>query len=249
MSMIYEPAGKAREYAALAANLYSGCGHGCVYCYAPTACRRDRAEFYANPQPRRDALKQLIADAEKLPSDAPPVLLSFTTDPYQPIDEQYRLTRQAIGQLKLKGQRVEILTKGGTHACRDFDLLGPEDAFATTLTLLDDAESLRWEPGAALPADRIAAMKEAHRRGIRVWASLEPVIDPAQSLEIIKRTHEFVDLFKVGKLNYHPRAQEIDWRRFGTEAIKLLESLGCQYYIKNDLRALVQRPAPAALAQ
>lgn len=238
MSMIYEPAGKAREYAALAANLYSGCGHGCVYCYAPTACRRDRAEFYADPQPRRDALKQLIADAEKLSPDAPPILLSFTTDPYQPIDDQCKLTRQAIGQLKLKGLRVEVLTKGGTRACRDFDLLTSDDAFATTLTLLDDAESLKWEPGAALPANRIAAMKEAHRRGIRVWASLEPVINPEQSLEIIRQTHEFVDLFKVGKLNYHPHAQEIDWRKFGKEVIALLENLNGNYYIKRDLAEL-----------
>lgn len=237
MSVIYEPKGRAREYAGLAANLYSGCGHGCVYCYAPSALRRKREQFHADPKPRPDVMKMFAKDCKRLcGSGVCPILFSFTTDPYQPIDERYQLTRQGIQELKTHGLNVEILTKGGMRAARDFDLLTKDDAFATTLTFVDPAQSLEWEPGAALPEDRMRAMRIAHEKGITTWASLEPVIDPEQSLELIKATYKFTDLYKVGKLNYHPRAREIDWRKFTHEAVNLLERLGKKYYIKEDLQ-------------
>jgi len=50
------------------------------------------------------------------------------------------------------------------------------------------------------------------------------------------KSHQFVDLFKVGKINYNPIEKTIDWARFGREAIGLLESLGKEYYIKEDLK-------------
>jgi DNA repair photolyase len=238
MSIIYEPAGRAREYAPLAANLYKGCGHACVYCYAAAATRTDRQKFIGDPHPRYKALSELQKDAGKRRGDKTPVLLSFTTDPFQPIEMDHGITREAIKILHANGIPVQILTKGGMRAARDFDLLGqePGDAFATTLTLLDPAQSLEWEPGAALPDDRIMAIKLAHAHGIKTWVSLEPVIDPAQSLEIIRRTFSFVDLYKVGVLNYHPRAKEIDWKQFGLDAIALLKYHNKEYIIKDDLK-------------
>ena len=92
MGILYEPAGRAREYAALAANLYAGCGHGCVYCYAPDALRKERDSFHSNPQPRAKAIEILEKDCAKGDKKGS-VLFSFSCDPYQPIDEQYQLTR------------------------------------------------------------------------------------------------------------------------------------------------------------
>ncbi len=240
--IIYEPAGKAREYAALAANLYSGCGHGCKYCYAPAVLRRDKEQFHSTPKPRVNVLTELYKDCQQLKrKDVPPILFSFTTDPYQPIEVEHKITRAGIKMLHDYGLSVEILTKGGMRATRDFDLLKEKDAFATTLTFLNSRDSEKWEPNAALPADRIRAMKLAYSKGIRVWVSLEPVIDPEQSLEIIRLTHMFVDLFKVGKLNHHPLEAEIDWYGFGWKAKNLLEKLGCNYYLKHDLRQKMKK--------
>lgn len=232
--LIYEPAGRAREYAALALNVYRGCDHACAYCYASAATRRSRERFI-HPETRGpDFLRKLEREAQaRQPSD--PILLCFTTDPYCALDERLGLTRQTIKILHAAGHAVHILTKGGSRALRDIDLLGPNDAFATTLTLLDDDASLRWEPGAALPSDRIATIREYHGAGIPTWVSLEPVLDPAIVLEIIRRTHKFVDLFKVGRWNYHADAKLIDWAKFARDAITLLESLGKRYYIKRDL--------------
>jgi DNA repair photolyase len=69
---------------------------------------------------------------------------------------------------------------------------------------------MRWEPGAALPEEKINSLRRAHEKGIKTWVSLEPVLYPEITLEIIRRTYGFVDEFKVGTLNYHSHAKNID---------------------------------------
>jgi DNA repair photolyase len=245
MSLIYEPKGRAREYAALACNVYSGCDHQCSYCYAPAATFKQR-EAFCNPKLRSgDFLAKLEREAAaSLPSE--PILLCFTTDPYQSFDVKEQVTRRAIQILHRHGHNVHILTKGGSRALRDLDLLTPDDAFATTLTCLSEPISAQWEPGAATPSDRIATIRKFHAAGIPTWVSLEPVISPTDALKTIRRTHEFVDFFKVGKLNYHTHAKTIDWAAFAHDAVRLLDSLGCRYLVKNDLKAYLQPVAEVA---
>ena len=164
------------------------------------------------------------------------VLLCFMCDPYQPIDQQYQLSKQAIQVLHSYNLEVMILTKGGQRAERDFDLLTGNDWFGVTLTNLDDKVSLKWEPGAALPHERINSLCRAYEKGIKTWISLEPVLYPEVALEIIRQTHGFVDKFKIGTLNYHPHSKSINWHRFATDVKSLLTELKCDYYIKEDLQ-------------
>lgn len=251
-TLIYQPAGRAREYAALALNVYSGCDHGCIYCYAPSATRRSAEQFYQSAT-RPDFLTRLEKEAAKYRAAGVGgrVLMSFTCDPYQHLDEQSKITRRAIQILHRGGLNVTILTKGGRRALRDLDLMTAHDAFATTMTFLDPVASRRWEPNAALPDDRIAAIAEFHAAGVPTWVSLEPVIDPAASLAIVPRLAPITDVFKVGKLNYRPEARDIDWRAFAHEVVGALESLGYRrsadpddlqsgdYYLKRDLAAFL----------
>lgn len=243
-NLIYEPAGRAREYANLACNVYRGCDHGCTYCYAPSATQRTRTDFVMSCV-RPGFLTQLTKDAAKLQKAgvAGQVLLSFTCDPYQALDVTAQITRQTIHILHRHGFNVCALTKGGYRALRDLDLFGAGDAFATTLTLLDPAASTTWEPGAASPEERIDTIRTFHAAGVTTWVSLEPVLDPAAGLEIIRQTHPFVDLYKVGKLNHHALAQTINWRKWATDATNLLDSLGKRYYVKDDLAAILGRPS------
>lgn len=242
MKAIYQPSGKAREYAPWACNIYRGCGHGCIYCYAPSVLRMKRSEFHGNVRTRHEVVEALAKEAPKHAQEHPgePVLLCFTCDPYGSFNAGNGTwaTRRAIKTLILNHVPVHVLTKGGTEAERDFDLLAcvKGSAYAVTLTTMDATMASTWEPYAASPQDRLKSLRTAQAMGVPTWLSLEPVIDHASALHVIERCAPFVDEFRVGKLNYHPTAREIDWPRFRDEAVALLERLGCRFYIKEDLR-------------
>lgn len=236
-SYIYAPKGQAGEYAKLAANPYRGCGHQCLYCYVPGVLRMSREEFDAGAIPRDDFIRHLYRDAAKYQAlgITEQVMLSFTTDPYHPGDTC--LTRETIEVLKLHNLAFCTLTKGGTRALRDLDLFRPDrDAFASTLTTLDDEVSRRWERGAALPGDRIEALKVFHAAGVYTWVSLEPVYDTEATLEIIRQTSPYVNLYKVGRINYSTLTGRIDWRDFTTRVVELLAETGSDHYLKQDLQ-------------
>lgn len=238
-SIIYAPAGQAGEYSRLATNPYRGCGHGCVYCYVPGVLRMSREEFDNNPQPRINFIDSLIKDAEKYQAAGitEQVMLSFTTDPYNHLDVDLLLTRHTINYLKYYGMSFCTLTKGGKRALRDINLFRPNrDAFASTLTTLDPGVSLEWEPNAALPQDRIDTLRQFHDAGIFTWVSLEPVYDTEATLQVIEATHEFVSLYKVGRINYHRLTKATDWQDFTSKVTGLLSHLGANHYIKKDLQ-------------
>lgn len=230
MSLIYEPKGKAREYSPLALNVYSGgCEHQCDYCY----CQGIGA-WSDYPRPRN--LRGLEKDATTAGRQ---VLLSFMSDPYAPIERRYRNTRAALQVLAYHACSVAILTKGGSICLDDLDLFQdwPVDRVkvGATLTFLDPDKSRKHEPGAALPEDRIAALASLSSAGIKTWASIEPVIDPQESLAIIEASLPFVDAYKVGKLNH--RKNTTDWLRFGQSAVALIRAAKKTLYVKDDLRA------------
>ena len=240
-SVIYETKGRAREFNELAINLFTGCGHMCVYCYGANVTHQDKAQWENSPQPRvtiadiehsADSWRMLEARAGHQDRR---VLLCFVTDPYQPIEAKTQLTRHAIRILHKYKFNVAVLTKAGQPAMRDFDLLTPQDAFATTLTCDNNADSLKWEPHAAVPIDRIANLREAHRFGIETWVSLEPVIYPDQVMRLVEWTKGFVGHYKVGTMNYHPHGKSINWGDFGRRMKRFMDQEGINYYFKKDL--------------
>ena len=241
-SIIYAPKGQAGEYSPLATNPYRGCGHGCAYCYVPKVLRMDRPEFDAAANSRPNFLAMLKKDAAKYQSAGitEQVMLSFTTDVYNPNNRE--LTRPTLEALIEHGLGICTLTKGGTRALADIDLFRSDrDAFASTLTSLDDRFSLKWERNAALPGDRISALKSFHDRGVFTWVSLEPTLDIESSLAIVDATHGFVDLFKVGRANYLPMTSSTDWRDYTLRMVDKLQALGKSHYIKKDLQGFLPR--------
>lgn len=238
LKAIYETRGRAREYSELACNLYRGCGHGCIYCYAPAATHQPVDEFRNEPRARK-ILEDLWHDAKELyvAGDKRPVLLCFTCDPYQPLDVEVGLTREAIRILHGSEIPVTLLTKGGYRAFRDFDLLRPGDWFGVTLTCVEEETSRVWEPKAAPPAERIEVLRRAKGWGMQTWVSCEPVLAPDWTFELIGRAAPFTDLFRVGKANHMPLLEAtIDWKQFGLQVEVLLKALGAKYVLKNDLR-------------
>lgn len=236
-SIIYAPKGQAAEYAPLAVNLYRGCGHQCAYCYVPLITKSDRAVFDQGAVIRGDILDKLRRDAVKYQAAwvKSQIMFSFTTDPYPP--QHHKATRMALQILAEHDLAFCTLTKGGTRALRDIDLFDPKkDAFASTMTSLDDDFSRKWEAGAALPGDRIKALRTFHDKGIFTWVSLEPTINVEASLKILQETHEFVDLYKIGRVNYMGITQTTDWKGYTLKMIELVQKLGVKHYFKRDLQ-------------
>ena len=241
MQIIYEPTGKAKEYADLAINIYNGCTHGCVYCYAK---RYKKEEYYTAADPKKDFIAKLKQDIEQLRStprkDIPEILLSFQGDVYQPVEMELNLTRQALILLREANLSFTVLTKGGSRVIRDFDILQDYPArFGTSLIWGTEEEVEQFEPGAASVWDRIKTIIEAKERGIPTWVSLEPVIDPLRAYECVRDLHDYVDFWKVGKINHHKEFEkDVDWIEFRENITEMLDGYHCQYYIKKSLSEL-----------
>jgi len=236
MSLIYTPKGKAREYSPLALNTYSdGCDHRCQYCYCHGIGKAFGRPWTGDPAPR--SLTGLQREAVKA---CPQILLCFMSDPYCAAERTHRNTRAALGILSDAKCSVAILTKGGTRCLDDLAMFRswPDGRVkvGATLTFRSAARCAEWEPGAAHPDDRLDALRQIHAAGVKTWASIEPVIDPAESLAIIEASLPYVDAYKVGKWNHDQRANATDWPAFGLAAVDMIRSAGKALYVKADLR-------------
>jgi DNA repair photolyase len=246
LQIIYEPAGKAKEYARLACNLYNGCTHGCSFCFAK---RFKKSEYFNAAYPKKYAIEKLKKDVKKLStksanSDIPEILLSFQGDVYQQIEMELRLTRQAIELFVEYDLPFTVLTKGGTRAVRDFDLMRQSGMarFGTSLTWINETKLRQFEANAAGIQDRINAIVEAKKQGIPTWISLEPVIDPQEALDVVSSLHDIVDFWTVGKINHNTELERgINWLEFRENIIELFDNKGSQYYIKKSLSELMPK--------
>ncbi|MBU0959797.1 MAG: radical SAM protein [Nanoarchaeota archaeon] len=237
MSIIYEPTGKAREYSPLAANLYSGCGHKCKYCYVPNVIKLEKKIFDNQTTERNSIIENLRKDAKKLKGTNKQVLMSFTTDPYNPFNNIAKLTRKAL-EIFLENQiPVAILTKGGMRAIQDLDVIkkfGEHIKIGASLIYDNDIDSKRVESGAALPNERLEMLKVFFKNHIKTWVSFEPIIQPKQTLNLLKQCLEYVDEFQFGKLADDKRS--FDWNNFVNTIINILRNKNKEFYIKETLR-------------
>jgi DNA repair photolyase len=238
MSLIYVPSGKAREYSPLAMNIFNGCDHGCTYCYVPKATFR----LDANTKPilRKNILHNLKLELKKsVPKEQ--ILLSFLCDPYPMHDTKTALTREVLKILLQYGCHVAVLTKGGNRCLRDLDIFKKFSPgyfkIGATLTFLDELKSKKTEPLAAIGQERIDTLKVLYESGIKTFVSIEPVIDPAESLLCIEKSLPFTDQYKVGKLNHDKKNEDsISWNKFLLSAVTKIRNAGKELYVKEDLR-------------
>jgi hypothetical protein len=88
-------------------------------------------------------------------------------------------------------------------------------------------------------------LRKFHEAGIFTWVSLEPTLDADSSLAIVQHTHKFVDLYKVGQVNYQSETKKtIDWRDYTLRMIELLHKLKAAHYIKHDLQKFLPEGYP-----
>ncbi len=246
MFVIYEPSGKAREYAPLAVSLYRGCPNGCVYCFGPDVLHMKR-EGFLNVKPRESILTKLEKDCKVLAgtNDQREILASFTCDPYPKIESEIGLTRSMIQMFNKYNLHYTILTKGGVYSTWDFDIMQKRldlCRYGTTLTCDNDQSQEIWEPKAPSWTDRINALRTAHSLGINTWVSIEPIISPAMSLNLIRQTADFVNTYRIGKMNYQKELPytDVDLIAFAKEVKKILDEKGREYIFKKSMEFVLK---------
>lgn len=242
MAAIYEPKGAAREYSPLSLNYIKGCDHGCVYCYVPKMMKRFNSDYVHSDvyiKEEKALMKEIEASCKKHANSEQQVFLSFLTDPYSSFNKKTKLTRRVLELLLKYNIPVSILSKGGMRILDDIDIIkefGANIQVGGSLTFTNIDDSFKWEKGAAIPEERFFALEFLHNEGVKTWASMEPVIFPEQSLEIMEITKDYIDGFKVGKLNHFKKHEEkFDWTKFLNDTIKIMRKNDKLFYIKNDL--------------
>ncbi len=225
MKPIYEPKGAAKEYGDYALNIYTGCPHRCYYCFAPSVLHRQRDVFYNHVEPRKNIVEETRRQIEREGITGKLIHLCFTCDPY-PTGYDTTPTREIIKAVKDSGNNVQILTKG--DGTRDFDLLDSGDWYGVTL---DGTSSKHRRDNYYLIED----LYKAQALGIKTWVSFEPVVNAGGIIKYLRLVAPIIDKVKIGKLNYHP--SNIDWATFGRMIERNCRELDVDYYIKESLRA------------
>jgi DNA repair photolyase len=165
-------------------NAYRGCEHGCIYCFArPSHAYHDLSpglDFETRLFAKPEAAKLLRDELMKTGYSARPIAMGTNTDPYQPIESKWRITRSILEVLSECDHPVSITTKSD-RVTRDIDLLAPMaakglTAVALSITSLDPKVARTVEPRAPHPEKRLGAVRKLADAGVRVFVSLAPVI-------------------------------------------------------------------------
>jgi DNA repair photolyase len=218
-------------------NPYRGCEHGCVYCYArPTHSYLNLSaglDFETKLTAKTNAAERLRAELGKRGYVPSPINLGANTDPYQPIERRYRLTRQLLEILLETRHPATIVTKSA-NVLRDLDLLAPMARerlvqVFVSVTTLDNQLASRLEPRASAPHRRLEAIGELAAAGVPVGVfvaplipvltdrDLEAIMEKARTLgattascTLVRLPHEVKDLFREWlAIHYPDRAAHI----------------------------------------
>ncbi len=207
-------------------NPYTGCQHGCSYCYARFMKRvtghcEPWGEFVDVKINAADLLQREIRKKKK-----GRVWVSGVCDPYQPLEAHYRLTRQCLGILVSNSWPVIIQTRSPL-VLRDLDIIrdAPDIEVGLSVTTADDRIRRLFEPHAPPIDERIQALDELHKAGIRTYAMIAPMLPGADGLaELLKGKTDYV---LIDRMNYH-YADSI-YRKYGLE-----ETLTDDFFIRTQ---------------
>ena len=199
-------------------NPYTGCDHGCLYCYASSYIPRFR-----ECRPKKNLISRLEKEAKKLKGEL--VSLSNSSDPYPSQEKQNYLTRKCLEILSKNSCKLQIITKSDLVA-RDIDLLQKVPCVVSvTVLTCDDSLSRKLEPNAPVSSKRLKAIKTLVDEGIPTTVRIDPVIPNVNDdlAELAKQVSE-LGVLHVTCSTY--KVKPDNWRRFSAvfpEAAKKLE--------------------------
>jgi len=194
-------------------NPYVGCTHACIYCYADYYTKKfsgHKEGWGSFVDVKINAPEILVKEIVKKRRGI--VYISSLTDPYQPIEKKYEITRNILEILARYNWPVVIQTKSSL-ILRDLDVLSrfKEIEVGFTIISLDENKCKKLERFAPSPSERIKALKKLKESGIKTFVFIGPIM-PFTKLEeiksVVQKTKEFADKFYFDKLNIKPRLLE-----------------------------------------
>src|ERR671920_1432871 len=165
-------------------NAYRGCEHGCIYCFArPTHAFHDLSpsvDFESRLFVKPTAAQLLHAALSRPGYECRPIAMGTNADPYQPIEERWRVTRSVV-ELLLETKHPFTITTKSDRVLRDLDLIAPAArlglaSVALSVTSLDPKIHQTLEPRAPSPRKRLAAIKSLRDAGVPAYVAIAPVI-------------------------------------------------------------------------
>jgi len=229
-----------------ALNPYLGCSHGCLYCYAKAYTRyRDAAENWGRVVAvKKNIVEVLRREVRQVKKGT--VGIGTITDPYQPVEALYNLTRACIEVLVRSGFRVSIQTKSSL-VLRDLDVLKSNRELVDvglTITSTKNSSAMRLlEPYSSPPQARVEALKKLSSEGITTWIFYGPVIpgyndsieEVIEVLRLAKDTHStvYIDRFRVKKTMFRDpalssiirKSSRYDWKEFFRSVLELCKDM------------------------
>jgi DNA repair photolyase len=173
-------------------NPYRGCEHGCVYCFArPTHSFMGLSpglDFESKLFAKPDAAKLLERELSKPDYQPRTIAIGTNTDPYQPIEKQWRIMREILEVLEARRHPVGIVTKSAL-VTRDIDILARMAAqglakVALSVTTLDRMLARTMEPRASTPQKRLEAIRQLTEAGIPASVMVAPIVPGLTDAEI-----------------------------------------------------------------
>ena len=190
-------------------NPYTGCSHGCKYCYA-TFMKR----FTGHMEPWGSFVDVKINAPEVLRrqlKNAPRgnVMISSVTDPYQAIENQFKITRRCLEVLLEFQFPVSILTKSSL-VLRDLDLIKKFKEMEVGITITTDDDKIReiFEPNAPSIESRIHALKELSEDGVKTYAFIGPLL-PMNPEALAEKIGPYIQSVLIDRMNYASKTSKI----------------------------------------
>ena len=187
-------------------NPYTGCAHGCQYCYA-----RFMKRFTGHTEPWGEFVDVKINAPDLIPTDTTKyrgkwITIGSVTDPYQPIERKYKITRKILEKLILLQPDLDIMTRSDLVS-RDVGILKQFKTCIVALSLssLDDKIRKELEPRATAVERRINALEKLHQAGIQTALFVSPIFPELTDWQkIVEATKNFVDEYWFENLNLYP---------------------------------------------
>ncbi|MBU1179377.1 radical SAM protein [Patescibacteria group bacterium] len=187
-------------------NPYTGCSHGCIYCYA-----RFMKRFSGHLEPWGEFVDVKINAPDLIPEDTGKyknrsVTIGSVTDPYLPLESKYKLTRRILEKLIPLQPHLDIITKSDL-VLRDIDLLKQFDdcIIGVSASFLDEEIKNKLEPNTISTKKRIEALKKLHEAGIETALFISPIFPEISDWQkLIDLTKGFTIEYWFENLNLYP---------------------------------------------